>query len=118
MTRFETLTGMLPHMVATILIADDDPIIRLDLKQMLQNLGYEVVAEAGDGPAVGRRAGEAGGMTGMGIRRWPGVRTGEGVRRQEGSRMPLEHGSVCALASRAGVPAAVSRARGWAGGES
>ncbi len=32
-----------------VLIADDDPIIRLDLKQMLQNLGYEVVAEAGDG---------------------------------------------------------------------
>lgn len=32
-----------------MLIADDDPIIRLDLKQMLENLGYEVVAEAGDG---------------------------------------------------------------------
>ena len=32
-----------------ILIADDDPIIRLDLKQMLDNLGYDVVAEAGDG---------------------------------------------------------------------
>lgn len=32
-----------------ILIADDDPIIRLDLKQMLENLEYEVVAEAGDG---------------------------------------------------------------------
>ena len=32
-----------------VLIADDDPIIRLDLKQMLQNLEYEVVAEAGDG---------------------------------------------------------------------
>ncbi len=32
-----------------VLIADDDPIIRLDLKQMLQNLGYEVVGEAGDG---------------------------------------------------------------------
>ena len=32
-----------------ILIADDDPIIRLDLKQMLENLDYEVVAEAGDG---------------------------------------------------------------------
>lgn len=32
-----------------VLIADDDPIIRLDLKQMLQNLDYEVVAEAGDG---------------------------------------------------------------------
>lgn len=32
-----------------VLIADDDPIIRLDLKQMLQNMGYEVVAEGGDG---------------------------------------------------------------------
>ena len=32
-----------------VLIADDDPIIRLDLKQMLQSLGYEVVGEAGDG---------------------------------------------------------------------
>lgn len=32
-----------------VLIADDDPIIRLDLKQMLETLGYNVVAEAGDG---------------------------------------------------------------------
>jgi two-component system, response regulator PdtaR len=32
-----------------ILIADDDPIIRLDLKQMLTTLEYEVVGEAGDG---------------------------------------------------------------------
>lgn len=32
-----------------VLIADDDPIIRLDLKQMLENLGYVVVAEASDG---------------------------------------------------------------------
>lgn len=32
-----------------VLIADDDPIIRLDLKQMLENLEYEVVSEAGDG---------------------------------------------------------------------
>lgn len=32
-----------------VLIADDDPIIRLDLKQILQNLGYIVCAEAGDG---------------------------------------------------------------------
>lgn len=32
-----------------ILIADDDPIIRLDLKQMLVNLEYEVVGEAGNG---------------------------------------------------------------------
>ncbi|MBI1756022.1 MAG: response regulator [Fimbriimonas ginsengisoli] len=32
-----------------VLIADDDPIIRLDLKQMLENLDYEVVGEAADG---------------------------------------------------------------------
>ena len=32
-----------------ILIADDDPIIRLDLKQMLESLGYQVVEEAEDG---------------------------------------------------------------------
>ena len=32
-----------------VLIADDDSIIRLDLKQMLENLDYDVVAEAGDG---------------------------------------------------------------------
>lgn len=32
-----------------VLIADDDPIIRLDLKQILENLEYEVIAEAGDG---------------------------------------------------------------------
>lgn len=32
-----------------VLIADDDPIIRLDLKQMLETLNYEVVAEAEDG---------------------------------------------------------------------
>ncbi len=32
-----------------VLIADDDPIIRLDLRQMLQTLEYEVVGEAGDG---------------------------------------------------------------------
>lgn len=35
-----------------VLIADDDPIIRLDLKQMLESLGYEVVGEAGDGQAA------------------------------------------------------------------
>lgn len=32
-----------------ILIADDDPIIRLDLRQMLEKMGYEVIAEAEDG---------------------------------------------------------------------
>ena len=32
-----------------IVIADDEPIIRLDLKNMLGALGYDVVGEAGDG---------------------------------------------------------------------
>ncbi len=32
-----------------VLIADDDPIIRLDLKQMLETLNYEVIGEAQDG---------------------------------------------------------------------
>lgn len=35
-----------------VLIADDDPIIRLDLRQMLETLGYEVVAEAEDGQSA------------------------------------------------------------------
>ena len=42
-----------------ILIADDDPIIRLDLKQMLENLGYSVVAEAEDGQKAVQLAREA-----------------------------------------------------------
>lgn len=32
-----------------IVIADDEPIIKLDLHKMLQDLGYEVVGEAADG---------------------------------------------------------------------
>ena len=32
-----------------ILIADDEPLIRQDLKELLIELGYEVVGEAGDG---------------------------------------------------------------------
>src|SRR5215831_15008188 len=32
-----------------IVIADDEPIIRLDLKKMLEDVGYDVVAEIGDG---------------------------------------------------------------------
>jgi len=35
-----------------IIIADDEPIIRMDLKEMLTNLGYLVVGEAGDGRSV------------------------------------------------------------------
>src|SRR5690349_20940282 len=32
-----------------IVIADDEPIIRLDLKKMLEDCGYDVVGEAADG---------------------------------------------------------------------
>lgn len=35
-----------------VLIADDESIIRLDLGEMLTNLGYEVVGEVGDGAAA------------------------------------------------------------------
>ncbi|MCC6404442.1 MAG: response regulator [Fimbriimonadaceae bacterium] len=35
-----------------VLIADDDPIIRLDLMQMLSSIGYTVIAEAEDGRAA------------------------------------------------------------------
>jgi two-component system, response regulator PdtaR len=32
-----------------ILIADDEPLIRVDLKELLEEIGHEVVAETGDG---------------------------------------------------------------------
>ena len=32
-----------------IIIADDEPIIRLDLRKTLENMGHQVVAETGDG---------------------------------------------------------------------
>ena len=32
-----------------IVIAEDEPLARLDLSQMLENLGHEVVGQAGDG---------------------------------------------------------------------
>jgi len=35
-----------------VLVADDESIIRLDLGEMLTNLGYEVVGEVGDGAAA------------------------------------------------------------------
>jgi two-component system, response regulator PdtaR len=35
-----------------ILIADDESLIRMDLREMLSHLGYDVVAEAGDGAAA------------------------------------------------------------------
>ena len=35
-----------------VLIADDESLIRLDLREMLTELGYEVIGEAGDGRAA------------------------------------------------------------------
>ena len=32
-----------------IIIADDESLIRLDLREMLTHLGYDVIGEAGDG---------------------------------------------------------------------
>ena len=32
-----------------IVVADDEPLMRLDLQEMLENLGHEVVGQAGDG---------------------------------------------------------------------
>jgi two-component system, response regulator PdtaR len=41
-----------------VLLAEDEAIIRLDLKEMLEKEGYEIVAEAGDGQAAVRLADE------------------------------------------------------------
>ena len=41
-----------------VVLAEDEALIRLDLKEMLEEEGYEVVAEAGDGEAAVRLAKE------------------------------------------------------------
>lgn len=41
-----------------VVIADDDPIIRMDLREMLNGLGYMVVGEAGDGQSAVNQARE------------------------------------------------------------
>ena len=38
-----------------VVIAEDEALIRLDLKEMLEEEGYSVVAEAGDGEAAVER---------------------------------------------------------------
>ena len=47
-----------PEKPVRILIAEDEAIIRLDLKEMLEEEGIEVVGEAADGDAAIRLAGE------------------------------------------------------------
>jgi len=42
-----------------VLIAEDEALIRLDLAEMLQEEGYDVVGEAGDGETAVRLAEEA-----------------------------------------------------------
>ena len=41
-----------------VLLAEDEALIRLDLKEMLEEEGYEVCGEAGDGETAVRMAGE------------------------------------------------------------
>lgn len=36
-------------MKRTVIVVDDEPIIRMDLRQMLEGLGFEVAGDAGDG---------------------------------------------------------------------
>lgn len=43
-----------------VLLAEDEALIRLDLKEMLEEEGYEVVGEAGDGQSAVRMAEELG----------------------------------------------------------
>ena len=47
-----------PDRPVRILVAEDEAIIRLDLKEMLEEEGIEVVGEAADGDAAVRLAGE------------------------------------------------------------
>ena len=49
---------LMENRTTRILIAEDEAIIRLDLKEMLEEEGYEVVAEVGDGGAAIARAEE------------------------------------------------------------
>jgi response regulator NasT len=39
----------MPNSATRIVIADDEPLIRIDLRETLESLGYEVVGEAADG---------------------------------------------------------------------
>jgi response regulator NasT len=48
----------IPQEVVRVLVAEDEALIRLDLVESLRDLGYQVVAEAGDGEAALRLAGQ------------------------------------------------------------
>ena len=50
-----------------VIIADDESLIRMDLREMLTNLGYLVVGEASDGLALLALAYLAG-LTALGLR--------------------------------------------------
>jgi len=39
---------------ARVVVCDDEPITRMDIREMLREAGYEVVADAGDGPSAVR----------------------------------------------------------------
>src|SRR5436305_10256116 len=41
-----------PPLTTRVVIAEDEALIRLDLKEMLEEEGYSVVAEAGDGESA------------------------------------------------------------------
>lgn len=43
------MTGPITKTQVRVVIADDDPIIRMDLREMLTDLNYQVVGEAADG---------------------------------------------------------------------
>jgi AmiR/NasT family two-component response regulator len=47
-----------PPVTTRVVIAEDEALIRLDLKEMLEEEGYSVVGEAGDGEAAVKLAGE------------------------------------------------------------
>ncbi|WP_225848447.1 ANTAR domain-containing response regulator [Streptomyces sp. HPF1205] len=47
-----------PPVTTRVVIAEDEALIRLDLKEMLEEEGYSVVGEAGDGETAVKLAGE------------------------------------------------------------
>ena len=47
--RLDTLRGVTTPTARRVVIAEDEALIRLDLKEMLEEAGYDVVGEAADG---------------------------------------------------------------------